>query len=764
MRSKIYLGVTILAFVSIQNAFGNNQKSLWNDITLQQAKSKGEQVFDVSKARYLSLDINEMRTVLASAPMEQTKEAKTQPLILQIPMPEGGFSRFEMVESPVMHPALAAKYPMIKTYSGQGIDDVTATVRIDVTQFGFHAMILSVNGDVLINPVNLNTDANYICFYKYDAINKYHSTACGFDPADELNQHNADQIANDVHKRKNEYSGSVNRSAGTVLRTYRLALACTGEYAAVFGGTVPGAMAGMVTSVNRVTGVYEHELAIRLTLIANDDTLIFIDETTDPYTNSNGAIMLGENQTTITQRIGSANYDIGHVFSTGGGGIAGLGVVCQSSQKARGVTGLSNPVGDAFDIDFVSHEMGHQFGGNHTFNSVSGNCGGGNRAASAAYEPGSGITIMAYAGICPNDNLAAHSIPYFHTKSFDEIEDYTTLSSGFSCPVTTLTGNTPPVSNLSVYHYDVPLTTPFKLTGAGSDPDGDTITYSFEEFDLGPAGTWNSPSGNAPIFMPNVPTLNNWRLFPKLNNIRSNINTPGDFKATYARTLDFRLTLRDNRNNGGGVTYDDQLIEVNVVNTTIPFAITYPNTTGISWPAGSTQTITWDVANTTASPINTSMINIYLSLTSGTPYPFPILLAANVPNNGSYTFTVPNNQTTTARILVEAVGNIFFDINNKDFAITAPVGIAENNITGESVNVYPNPAEDVLNISLSGKLRGDVSITLTDAIGKTIYTKQVVKMHDGLVEYLNIANYARGVYFVRIDTGEGSLSRKIIKL
>ncbi len=763
MKSKIYSGVTILALLCVQNIFAGSSKILWSDINLQQAKSKGEQAFAVNKARYLSLDLSEMRTILANAPMEQTMEAKTQPVTLQIPMPDGGFSRFEMVESPVMHPALAAKYPMIKTYSGQGIDDVTATIRVDVTQFGFHAMILSVNGDVLINPVNLNTDDTYICFYKRDAINKNHSTACEFDPVDELNQHNSKQIVNDVQKRKNEPGVSANRSAGAILRTYRLALACTGEYAATYGGTVSGAVAGMVTSVNRVTGVYEHELAIRLTLIANNDTLVFTSAATDPYTNNNGPTMLGQNQTTITQRIGSANYDIGHVFSTGGGGIAGLGVVCQSSQKARGVTGLPSPVGDAFDIDYVAHEIGHQFGGNHTFNSVSGGCGGGNRAGSAAYEPGSGITIMAYAGLCAPDNLANNSIAYFHTKSFDEIQDYTTFSSGFSCPVSTPTGNIPPVSNLSVYHYDVPLATPFKLTGAGSDPNGDTITYSFEEFDLGPGGAWNSPSGNAPVFMPNIPTLNNWRLFPKLINIRNNVNTPGDFKANYARTLNFRMILRDNRNNGGGVTYDDQTIEVNVVNTTTPFAITYPNTTGISWPAGSTQTLTWDVANTTAAPISTNNVNIYLSVTGGTIYPFPILIASNVPNTGSYTFTVPNNVTTTARILVEAVGNIFLDMNDKNFEITPFVSIAEN-IAGESVNIYPNPAEDVLNVSLSGKLRGNVSITMTDAVGRVVNTKQVSKMQSGLVEYFNIANYSLGVYFVRIDTDEGSLLRKIVKL
>jgi hypothetical protein len=370
---------------------------------------------------------------------------------------------------------------------------------------------------------------------------------------------------------------------------------------------------------------------------------------------------------------------------------------------------------------------------------------------------------MAYAGLCSPDNLANNSITYFSTKSYDEIQDYTTLSSGSTCPVSTSTGNTPPVSGLSVYQYDVPLNTPFKLTGAGSDPDGDTITYSFEEWDLGPGGTWNSPSGNAPIFRPYDPSLNEWRLFPKRTNILSNTNSPGDLKPTYARTLNFRLTLRDNRNNGGGVTYDDTPVQVIVANTIVPFAITYPNVTGISWAAGSSQTITWDVANTTAAPISTNNVNIYMSVTAGSIYPFPILIASNVPNNGAYTFTVPNNVTTTARILIEAVGNIFLDINDKNFAITPFVSLPEN-ISGESVNIYPNPSTGIVNISLSGKLRGNVQISLTDAIGRTVYANQVSKIKEGLVESISISGYPRGIYFIRFDTEEVSLLRKIVKL
>ncbi|MEP7263563.1 MAG: reprolysin-like metallopeptidase, partial [Bacteroidota bacterium] len=483
--------ITFLLVLTSGLAVASQGNEWWSDISGAQARTSGETSIQTTTCRFLHLSLANMESYLSTSPMEFTDAARLKNVVLELPSPDGSFKRFRIVESPVCAPELAAKFPETRTWSGQGIDDATATVRLDVTPFGFHAMILSANGDIFIDPVNLQTTENYICYFRKDCIRRNQTSICGFNPEDEWNTKQIEELRAIYNNHHDE-----ERSMGDNLRTYTLALACTGEYAAVFGGTVSGAHAAMVTSVNRVTGVYEKELAIRMTLIPNNDTLIYLNSATDPYDNNNGSTMLGQNQTIVSSRIGSANYDIGHVFSTGGGGIAGLGVVCTSAQKARGVTGLPNPVGDAFDIDFVAHEMGHQFGGNHTFNSVSGNCGGNNRHASAAYEPGSGITIMGYAGICSSDDLAAHSIANFHTISFDEIEDYTTFASGSSCPTTTATGNNPPTPALTDYHYDIPLMTPFTLTGIGSDPDGDTITYSWEEFDLGPGGAWNAPSGN----------------------------------------------------------------------------------------------------------------------------------------------------------------------------------------------------------------------------------------------------------------------------
>lgn len=470
--------------------------------------------------------------------------------------------------------------------------------------------------------------------------------------------------------------------------------------------------------------------------------------------------MLGQNQTTVTARIGSANFDIGHVFSTGGGGVANLGCICNNSNKARGVTGSGAPINDPFDIDYVAHEMGHQFGANHTFNSTTSSCSG-NRNGSTAYEPGSGVTIMGYAGICGSDDLAAHSIAYFHTKSFDEIVNYTTMATGNNCPVITSTFNNAPTVSAGGT-FNVPVGTAFKLNGSGSDPDGDSITYSWEEFDLGPSGAWNAPSGNAPIYRSYAPSTSALRYFPKTAVVLNNANQKGELITTYARTLTFRLIARDNKPNGGGVTYNDTITTVNVVQTSAPFSITYPNVTGISWPALSTQTITWDVGGTDAAPFNEQFVNIYLSTNNGTT--FPITIATGVANNGSYTFTVPNNPSNSCRVWVEGAtaGSIFFDINNKAFAITALVGINELSSPLGNVSLYPNPAKEKVTVYLGNNFSGKTTVSVMNTQGQLIQKQEFNKSLQMAETTLEISNLAAGMYFVRVENVSGIAERKLI--
>ncbi|HYE62680.1 MAG TPA: immunoglobulin domain-containing protein [Phycisphaerales bacterium] len=601
------------------------------------------------------LDMAGMVAVLRTAPREFTREAEANPLTITLPMPDGSTQQFAVVESPVMEEGLAAQFPEIRTFSGKGLHDTYATVRLDCTPQGFHAMVRSPFGDVFIDPFSKGNTGLYAVYYKRD-YTKQHEWTCGT-PSSETPTVLEEAVFNPYAARN-----------ANPLRTYRLACAATGEYTAFHGGTVALGQAAVVTAINRVTGVYETELGIRLTLVANNSSIIYTNANSDPYTNNNGSTMLGQNQTTCTNVIGNANYDIGHVFSTAGGGIAGLGVVCSSTNKARGVTGQPSPNGDPFWIDYVAHEMGHQFGGNHTFNGSGGSCSG-NRSASTAYEPGSGSTIMAYAGICGSDNLQANSNAYFSFISMQEITTFTTSGGGSSCDATTSTGNTAPTANAGA-DFTIPFGTPFTLTGTGADANNDAITYCWEQRDTRSTGFTlaSGDPGAGAIMRSWSPVVVPSRTIPRVSNLIANTFAPGEILPDAARTLNFRLTTRDNRAGAGGFGSDDMVVTVASAG---PFQVTSPNT-NVSWTGGSQQTVTWAVNGTNAAPVSTASVRILLSTDGGNT--FPTVVLASTPNDGSEVVTVPGVSTTQARIKVEAVNNIYFDISNANFSITGCSG------------------------------------------------------------------------------------------
>ena len=627
----------------------------------------------------LTLDVNGLRAALATAPLETQAAA---PLVLALPLPDGGTARFALREAPVMERELAAKFPQIKTYAGVGLDDAAATVRLDLTPQGFHAQVLSPGGNTFyIDPVRRTDAQHYLSFYRHDM----NRAAAGVAPTCEFAP-TANDIK-DTHRRLAAAAATgAAQASGSQLKTYRLALSNTPEYAVTKGNTVLSVLAAEVTTVNRVVGVYEKELAVRLVLIANNNLLVFLSgigtQPSPTFDNSNGGALLGQNQANIDRIIGSANYDIGHVVSTGGGGIAGRGVVCNSSFKANGVTGLPNPVGDAFDIDFVAHEMGHQFGGSHPFNGNAGNCAGGTRSPNTAWEPGSGSTIMAYAGICTSTNdLQAHSDPIFHTGNYQEMRAFITST---SCGTLAATGNTAPVVSAPASGKTLPISTAFKLTATATDAESDPLTYMWEEMDLGPQKAPNDPQvagQNVPLFRSFVPVASGTRYFPRLSNLINNSTTIGERLPTVTRALKFRCTARDQHSGLvgviGGVDYS-AFVNMDVVSTAGPFVVTAPNS-GLSWTGGTPQAVTWDVAGTDVAPVSCATVNLRLSLDGGLTY--PVLLAAGVPNNGSASVTVPNLTTGQARLMVEAADNYFFDISNVNFTITPGPGPSISSFT-----------------------------------------------------------------------------------
>ncbi len=681
---------------------------VWSHVDETEIQLRGQRLIVPDQYHTLGLDAETLAPILQSAPPEFSPSSS--PVILSLPLPDGSFSRFQIVSSPIMAPELAAKFPEIRTYAGRGLDQPAAVARFDLTPHGFHAMILSPAGAVFIDPYSRNDTTHYVSYHRAD----YHRQTdfIQYEPLGDNAEVEALLAGLDAQ------GGSLLVS-GDELRTYRLAVAATGEYTQYHGGTVADALAEIVTAINRVTGIYERDVAVRMELVANNDQVIYTNGATDPYTNNNGVAMLSQNQSTLDSVIGNANYDIGHVFSTGGGGVAFLGVTCVTNAKAQGVTGLPNPIGDPFYVDYVSHELGHQYGGNHTFNGNAGSCSGGNRNAATAWEPGSGTTIMAYAGICGSQNIQSNSDDHFHSGSIDEIRAYTTLGSGNSCAAITATGNSAPVVNAGG-DYVIPLNTPFMLTGSASDPDGDPLTYNWEQRDLGPAGAPNSPVGNAPIFRSFPSKTTPVRIFPQISDIVNNTQTLGEILPSYARTLHFRLTVRDNNvsPSAGGVDFDE--MEVTVAAGTGPFLVTAPNT-AVTWEVGSPATVSWDVANTDQSPVSCASVDIELSTDGGLTYPTTLLLGT--PNDGSASVQVPNSVTTTARVRVICSDNIFFDISNTNFEIEAGAPFAALAI-GKQVepagSVTPGkPMTYTISITNTGSLTATASITDTFPAGLT---------------------------------------------
>lgn len=649
----------VLAALAAPLCLASETPEFWRDVPEQDAaQAAGHRVIHPTQARYLAIERGVLEHLLAQAP----QEGATGELLLALPMPDGTTGRFRVEEAPIMAAELAARFPELRTFRGQGVDDPTATLRCDLTPAGFHAQVLRADGAVYIDPVFQGRDSYHQSYFKRDLPLEPEEEPFVCHVQDEEGEH-------EHHHADLPPLATPTAPSGSTLRTYRLALAGTGEYTTKVCQPNPAGvacgMAAMVTSMNRVNGVYEREVAILMVLVANNDLLVYTNPNTDPYTNSNGSTMLGENQANIDAVIGDANYDIGHVFSTGGGGVAYVGVPCRSNWKARGVTGRANPVGDPFDIDYVAHEMGHQWGAHHTFNGTTGSCGGGNRSSSSAYEPGSGSTIMAYAGICGTEDLQPNSDPYFHSRSFDQIITYSTTGDGDPCAQKTTTGNGAPTVNAGSA-YTIPMQTPFVLTGSATDPQGDPLTFNWEEYDLGSASPPQGDAGAArPIFRSFNATLSPSRTFPRLADVLAGTQTFGEWMSQRTRTMTFRLTARDNRAGGGGVNYASTTVSVTAAAG--PFSVTQPGS-GTTWSGGLLATVTWNVANTHLSPVNCASVDILLSTNGGST--FPTSLATETPNDGTQVITVPAISTTQARVKVACRNNAFFAVSRPNFSIT----------------------------------------------------------------------------------------------
>lgn len=660
-------------------------KSYWKALKeseLNKTQNVWSKQYKPSAYKLFRLDEPVLKNELLAAPSEKEMRSNKRGTTISIPDADGKIQRFSIAKTVLMESALAARYTGIKTYIGKGIDDASAVIRFSVTTSGFHAVITAAGKETFyINVVDKKNN-----LYAVNARNDN-------DPAKAF-KCNVDEYILKHDPSTSKSTKIIGNADDGTLREYRLALCVNGEFSQFFlDGSEPDTAAmkakvmnAMIVCLEKANAIYERDFGVRMIFVNKEDTLIYLDPATDPWKPKSSNAWNTETQKTIDARIGVANYDIGHLlgkvpnFNDNNGNAGCIGCVCDNTQKGSGFTAYNDPsLTDYMVVDYWTHEMGHQFGANHTFTYV-------NEETGANIEPGSGSTIMGYAGITGAFDVQAHSDDLFSTVSIAQTTNYIKSAAG-SCAVATLTGNEAPFIYAGP-DRTIPKGTPFMLTGIATDANPeDIMSYIWEQIDVYQKTSYPVPratSLSGPIFRTYNYVNEPVRYFPDLAYILDgSMGHQWELLPSVGRQLNFRFTARDNHI-GAGNNKSGKL-RMLVDSSSGPFQITVQNAPAIeTWNIGQTQTITWDVNNTNAPPVNCSTVNILLSTDGGLN--FNTVLASGTANDGTEDIVVPNKTTTKARIKIEAADNVFFTISNKDFAIETILPVTWLSFTAQKLN------------------------------------------------------------------------------
>ncbi|CAM1351761.1 GEVED domain-containing protein [Tenacibaculum insulae] len=743
MTKKSSFLLLIFFTFSITNLFSQD---FWNKVAKKESSYQKSKVLNRKNApkKYTitSLKLNAFKDHLTSL------QSKSDQKIITLPNSEGKLKKYIIKETSYLAPKLAAKFPMIKSYSAQGIDDPTSIAKISIGVNGFHALISSGKEKTIYIDPYTKDKQQYIIYKKEDLIADENDFTCKVEDA-------AKKIITPSTQRRNANDGK--------LRTFRIAIACTGEYSqfhlnrqgiansATEAEKKAAILSAMNTTMARVNEVYERDLAVKMVIINDNDKLIFLDADTDGLTNDDSNRLIDESQQKCDAIIGDANYDIGHTFSTGGGGLASVRSVCVTGDKASGITGRGQPIDDPYDIDYVAHEIGHQFGATHTQNN---DC---NRTNSTAVEPGSGSTIMGYAGIC-SPNVQGNSDDHFHAVSIAQMWSH--IQGAGNCAALSNTNNTAPTANAGS-DYSIPKSTPFVLKGSATDAEGlASLTYNWEQIDnetavMPPVAT----STSGPTFRALRSSTSPNRYLPTLTNVVNGSSDEWTVLPSVARELNFSLTVRDNHSSGGNSARDD--VKINVTDAEA-FIVTAPST-NVTWPIGSTQTITWNKGSTDQAPINCTKVNIKLSTDGGVT--FPVFLKQNIENDGSEDIIIPNNSTTQARIIVEAADNIFYNVNATNFTInsTAPTFLVANKTTEQTVcNTGSNSASYTLSFDFINGFNETVNLSATglpNGATATFNPTSINSNGDVVMTIDNLNGVNQQDYTIAIESSSATVTR-----
>jgi hypothetical protein len=712
------------------------------------------------------LNFDNIKAVLNAAP---DRYLSNKGIIISLPNTNGELERFEMFEASNFTPELQAQFPEIRAYIGIGIDDTHAQLRLSISPQGIQTMVSRADKESeFMEPYS--SDKNVYVVYN-SARNK---AAIPY-------------TCSTTTERKTNLTGkssSTHRSNSGSLKTIRLALSCNGEYANYFGATTAGTtadkalvLAAFNATLTRCNGIYERDLAIHMNLIAQTTNVIYCNPSTDPYsTNLNNWNTQLQNTLstkltgpTSTLAANNAAYDIGHMFgASGGGGNAGcIGCVCvddtastSDTNKGSGITSPADniPMGDNFDVDYVVHEMGHQMGANHTFSDNS-------EGTGVNMEIGSGVTIMGYAGIT-NYDVALHSVDNYHAASIDQIQTYMDST---SCPTDLSLATAAPIVNAGS-NYTIPKSTPFVLTGSATSASPAGLTYCWEQYDdCGTQTGANSAAKVTKTIGPNwrsySPSAMAYKYFPIMATVLANGQTTVGTGSqgilvealnSNARTMNFRLTARDNIAGGGQTNYGDMTVTVDA--TKGPLTVTSQAGNNVSYVGNSTQTVSWSVAGTSALA-GASTVNIYLATdANGTDATFSTLVASNLPNNGSASIVVPNLPSTTCRFMVKASNNVFFNVNSKNFTITA--SLANDQFEMSNFVLYPNPNNGNFTVQFNSSTTNDIEIGVFDIRGRSIFQK-IYSNNGFFTQNIDLNSVSSGVYLVSIKDGDKKVVKKI---
>lgn len=654
MRLILALGFALLV------TFQVDAQSLWKSVNQETLTNQSAPDIAVDQYAVFQLDFPQFQRSLENTPQEDLTNAAAPGKIVSLPLPDGETGRFKIWETSIFHPNTAANYPQLRSYRGIGLDDQEAAVRIALSPKGVHIAYHTVEGEIYVDPYTAGNTELYLSYYTRENLSNTQPKACGFSSFEnEFTQENL--VIDNNQPQANTYS-----VGGPVeMREFVVALSCSGEFAQGHGGTVESVLADYQIAMNRLNLIYEQNLATRFSLIEGLEAVLYLDPATDPFSNGSvGTSMLIENATNLNLILGEDNFEIGHVFTGGCSDVGGVasGRVC-GEFKGAGVTCHASSNIIAVTVRIMAHEIGHQLSAGHTWNGCPPSVD--QYASGSAWEPGSGTTIMSYAGTCGVDNnIGGGGDEYFHGGTIDQMSNF--IRNGpATCGGNVITANNfPDVTALVEDGFFIPISTPFELDAVAEDMDGDDLTFCWEQRDLGPYGELGFPELNAPLFRSFPPRTVSNRIFPNMQTVVQGGMDRREILPTYSRALNFSCTVRDNNPLIGGVT--QAYVSFQATDQAGPFLVGFPNGSN-TLEVGSYQQITWDVANTDQAPVNCKKVDILLSLDGG--FTYPITLAEDVINDGDFAIIIPDEVSTTARIMVRAADNIFFDISNNNFNI-----------------------------------------------------------------------------------------------